>query len=199
MPNWCSNNYSFQGDIKDVQALKEVLDKAKAEISIKHESKDLWTIDVIDYLYTEEEKAKRFEGLNKRESFGDYSINDGILDAWTESAWDNCVPAWNLIIEDHFPSLELIYTSEESGLAYYVTNDPCVAERYILEICDEDDSLYEYCITEEEVITYCNEYYNELFLDIDAVRDYLGLQDGIDESLGVEGTFRRLYQYELVD
>lgn len=57
----------------------------------------------------------------------------------TETAWAPMLTMWVKVIDKYLPGAEIIYTAEECGNGLYQTNDPCMKDKYYVEVWDVPD------------------------------------------------------------
>lgn len=129
MANWCDNQIKITGD----KSVKDLYKNIKKWIN--------------------EDGSYSLAGIVEKAGF-DYNsvscrgiITDFYLDnlnedeyrivLYQETAWGPNNKMWKLIIDKYCPEAEFIYTAEEPGNEVYVSNDPDVANTYMLDWADD--------------------------------------------------------------
>ena len=162
MPNWACTSYVVKGSESEVSALHKIIQdlEAREESYLPNGFGKLWLGNLVSILGGDWEK------VYCRGHILDYSLQEDILRMNVESAWDEPSETRHFL-QTVFPSLKIIYQTEEPGMCIFQTNDPdgtYFPEKWILDWCDEKKDLYFYeyfedlsavvgCLKENGVIT----------------------------------------------
>lgn len=155
MPNWCYTNYVVEGRESEVAALHKIIQdlEVREESLLPNGFGKLWLGNLVHALGGDWKK------IYCRGQILDYSLESGILRLNVESAWGE-MDETRHFLQTIFPSLKIIYQTEEPGMCIFQTNDTdgtYFPEKWILDWCDEKKNLYLY----------------EYFQDLPAVVGYL--------------------------
>ena len=124
MPNWCFTDYVVEGNEKEVSTLRKALielDNAEKPL-VENGFGNTWLGCLVKYFGGDWEKIGcRGQYLGKRYS------GEGVFDVTplafsTETAWAPCDEVFEFI-KSKLPSLKFYWSSEESGMGEFWTND----------------------------------------------------------------------------
>jgi len=137
MPNWCSTLINFKGNPDAIKTLHDFIsdDKANKEIGLSNDFGYNW---LGNYLHR---AGLNYENYRCRGTVCDIQKIDDegtSFHIWTETAWAPMLAMWQAIIDKIAPGIEIIYSSSECGCSVYWTNDPSFADKYIVDLYDED-------------------------------------------------------------
>ncbi len=155
MPNWAYTTYKIKGSESEVAALYQTIQ----ELSEREESLlpngfgKLWLGNLIHVL------GGNWNEIYCRGQITDYSLESGILIINTETAWGEMSETRHFI-QTKYPSLEIVFQTEECGMCIFQTNDAAgevFPERWLLDFNDEKENIFIW----------------EYFTDLPAVIEYL--------------------------
>lgn len=145
MPNWNTTTYRVTGDKEkcaDLYKKIESLNNMKESLCPNDFGK-LWCRNLVHLLGGDENDG---ENLYCRGRITDFILlGDGDLMLYVESAWGE-LNQFRHFIEEKFKGIKIYHISEEPGMEIFTTNDKegkYFPERFYLEICDEENDVYE--------------------------------------------------------
>lgn len=180
MPNWAFTQYKIRGREDEVTALHQTIkDLEQREDSLLPNGfGKLWLGNLVHTLGGDWEKIYcRGEILN-------YSLDNGILTMNTETAWGEMSDTRHFVMSK-FPTLEIIFQTEEPGMCIFQTNDAkgeYFPEKWLLDWNDEARSLWiwEYFTELPAVIEFLK---NNEILTKDIYPSYGAITAALDEIL----------------
>ena len=176
MPNWCTTDYVFEGDKKDLQALYDTLQsiEKKQELSKTTSFGNLWLGNLITELGGDWEKI-----YCRGYIYGPRLYDDHLVFS-TETAWTPMNEVMDFVCEK-LPSLEYLYQSEEPGCDLYWTNDSIGKYfcRYMVRLCKDGYDECEYFETQEEAFEYISKNFNTV---VKSVADVEELNERLEEK-----------------
>lgn len=146
MPNWCFTSFVVRGDKKQ---RRDLYDKMKSledreESLVPNDFGKEWLGNLVTIL------GGYWENVRCRGSWSDLQNNGDIIRFDIESAW-SYPEEMIAFLKQSYPGLEFLFSSEESGMGIYVTNDAkgeYFPDRFILEV-GEDEPVY-FTMSEQE-------------------------------------------------
>jgi hypothetical protein len=146
MSNLCSTTITINGDSDDVERLGNLIEKAQEQLYINTMSKGRWLGNIcifsgISSVNDAINGKPRCKG--EIDCFDCY--DDNSLTIYTSTAWVPMLEMWKLIIDKHFPKMDIIYSCEEPSQGLYWTNDPTLVGERVY------DSWYKF-VSLEDVI-----------------------------------------------
>lgn len=166
MPNWCYTEYTIKcNDENETEKLFKLLEEWSSKPCIENGFGNNWLGNIV-----ERSKIAKWDKIKKefkphfdcRGSICDLNIVEDEIFFMTETAWGPYHDMWISICDKYLPSgYEILFISEESGMAYYGTNNPYWAGKFNVENCfDYDDDF-----TDDEISILDNIEYNTLTED----------------------------------
>lgn len=146
MPNLCSTTITINGESDDVKRLGDLIEKAQEQLYINTMSEGRWLGNICIYtgISSIDDAIKGKPRCKGEIECFDY-YDDNSLTIYTITAWVPMLEMWKLIIEKHFPDMEIIYSCEEPGAMIYWTNDPTLVGERV------DGSEYKYMSIEDVI------------------------------------------------
>ena len=98
-----------------------------------------------------------------RGTIDDYSLDGEDVILWASTAWgpDNILAPLTSFVKRDFPDVEIIYTAEEPGFMLYESNDPMVANTYIVDMFEPIEGIpwvdYKYGWSKKAILELFNE------------------------------------------
>ena len=134
MPNWCSTDYRCYGNKGELVELKEKLDYLSSleKPLVENGFGKLWCGCLVSLL------GGDWNEVYCRGEIDSYEFSGTTLCISVTSAWSE-LGEWRKFIKSKFPNIHIVYSAEEPGNIYYVTNDKkgdYFPERYILDFTD---------------------------------------------------------------
>ena len=131
MPNWAYTSYVIEGEPKELEALNAKLNELNGmpEPLVKNGFGNLWLGCIVTLLGGDWQK------VYCRGRILDYYLENGVLNLQVESAWGEMNETRALFQSKH-PELAIWYSTEESGMGIYRTNDKAgkyFPARYIVD------------------------------------------------------------------
>ena len=142
MPNWCYTQITINCDDKNkLEEFEKRINEWTSHNYIENGFGLNWLGNIvgnsgIGTTDTGEEIYLRCRGrLTYLDNTGDQLIID------TETAWEPMLKMWVKLLDKYLPEAELIYQAQECGFELYLTNDPYLFDRYIVDIFDPVEEL----------------------------------------------------------
>lgn len=181
MPNWCTTDIIFSSD--NHEQLKEFYDKIvliyNSDATAPNGFGKGWLGDYVNALLS---PLTHESDINCRGwiNYIDDSLSGGYFSISEESAWMPALNIWRLIIEKHYPAVEISYLATEPGcgLYYYCDDYGYFNDRYELDINIEGRNKY----------NYYHEYYSNLKGILD---DLQKLSDTLSLNIDVEKFYNK--------
>ena len=134
MPNWCCTDYRCYGNKGELVELKEKLDYLSSleKPLVENGFGKLWCGCLVSLL------GGDWNEVYCRGEVDSYEFSGTTLCISVTSAWSE-LGEWRKFIKSKFPNISIVYSAEEPGNIYYVTNDKegeYFPERYILDFTD---------------------------------------------------------------
>ena len=134
MPNWCCTDYRCYGNKGELVELKEKLDYLNSleKPLVENGFGKLWCGCLVSLL------GGDWNEVYCRGEIDSYEFSGTTLCISVTSAWSE-LGEWRRFIKSKFPNIHIVYSAEEPGNIYYVTNDKegdYFPERYILDFTD---------------------------------------------------------------
>lgn len=170
MPNWCFTNITMTGQAEKVQFLYDKIKEWTSKDYTQNGFGNNWLGNIVlgSGIATEkdidERDATRCRGtiINLEIDFLDPCAigfyfgltrhQNAALKIQTETAWNPMMKMWSMINERYNLGLDITYTAEEPGCELYLTNDPDIADTYIIDAYDMDEIQTDYGVEEKYVI-----------------------------------------------
>jgi hypothetical protein len=158
MPNWAYTSYAIEGPKEDLQKIEQAI----LHPEVKEGSDESWEGNVLNTL------GSKWIGRDKDKENGLYMR--GFIDGdpwWVNDALRFCAQeAWNITdfhiaLRDLFPDCNIFWTTEESGMALYGTNDAegkYFPNRFYVDACICGEYLSEYFQSEEAAYKWLSEH-----------------------------------------
>ena len=176
MPNWCTTDYVFEGDKKDLQALYDTLQRIekKQELSRTSSFGNLWLGNLITEL------GGKWEDFYCRGYIYCPQLYDDHLLFSTETAWTPMNETMDYVCEK-LTSLTYYYQSEEGGCDLYWTNDSAGKYfcRYMVRLCNDGYDECEFFGTQEEAFEYISKNFNTA---VKSIADVENLNERLEEK-----------------
>ena len=147
MPNWCSTNYTFNfTSAEKAKAFYDLVDSWCHDVA-ENGFGECWLGNIvvnsgISEIVAGSEKSFLIEPYYECRGsivFMDYGSNR--VNIQTETAWSPMHDMWKAIVEKYAPDAEVIYSADECGCELYLTNDPCLEGKYIVDIMEDPDRV----------------------------------------------------------
>lgn len=179
MPNWCNTLYTIKGNKNEIDAIQGVFDALEQlkELPVATDFGKEWLGNVVISLGGDWEKTYC------RGSFFDVQREDDYtLTLQTETAWSPMNEVFDFICEK-FPTVSYLFSAEECGCGYYLTNDvegERYPWRYIAE-CSTDSSgcAQEYFNTLDHALGWLSEMSG---YEINSIEDVAKVNDALSEQ-----------------
>lgn len=192
MANTCCNTIKVTGPEKDLDQLNKhicaVIDDAKKTSIYNYPGmNDL--LQALGYTPEQLKDIRRREWLNNDRP----KIEDGVLSLNTESAWNFQGEAWELV-KKKYPSLDIYYQAEETGMDIFCTNDTTgkyFQDKYLLDWYRDDDGEMEYFQDDTALIEYVQKNIDSTVSTFEDVQELL---DTINKES--DDNFARLHKIE---
>lgn len=135
MPNWCFTSYCCYGNKGELVKLKEKFDHLNSlpEPYTPNGFGKLWCGCLVSLLGGDWNEVYCRGELSEPPTFEGTTLCFSVMSAWSE------LGEWRKFIKSKYPNIRIVYSAEESGNVYYVTNDvegDYFPERYILDFSD---------------------------------------------------------------
>lgn len=137
MPNWCYNAITISGTEESLNVLDENFAKAREHKGTESCFGEKWLGQMVEYLGYDASKVRC------RGYILDYHHTPEEICISTETAWGPLLEPILLMVEKFAPDSEITYFCEEPGCDIYLTNDPTLEGKYILDVWDDEISDYE--------------------------------------------------------
>ena len=188
MPNWAYSSYVIKGDSTEINSLYSTMKELDRE-GPKDNSDfgETWLGNLIEAL------GEDWKKVYCRGSFYDLTLmSDTELKYSTESAWDRPHEVDD-VLKRHFPSIEIFYIVEESGMELYYTNDASGAYFTAGHIVETEDEGTEEFVEYEDAKDRVEEIIGrELSADDD-------LNDALQEWAANNKTYASYYKFKIID
>ena len=135
MPNWCFTEYRCCGKKGELVDLKEKLDHLNSLPAplVDNGFGKLRCGCLVSLLGGDWNEVYCRGELSEPPIFEGTTLRFSVMNAWSE------LGEWRKFIKSKYPNIYIVYSSEESGNVYYVTNDvegDYFPERYILDFTE---------------------------------------------------------------
>lgn len=190
MPNWCSTEYTFKGDKKEIEALYGKLEELKSDGKNKNTSDfvPLWLGNVLTIHGFDWNKYSCRGSIGYIDKEDDNSINFS-----TETAWGPMHEMWHVILDKYYPSIEVEYISEEPGMCIYETNRTDVEHPLAIDISTPDTECFETFYPLKDVLVLIQEIFDK---SLHTLKDLYDLRDNISSEDGP--VWINFFEYEQV-
>ena len=135
MPNWCFTNITLNCKSNDVaKRVHDKIDQWTSTNAIENGFGENWLGNVL--INSGCRKGEEINTTNCPRCRGDIvwlDVSENQVNIQTETAWSPMMEMWREVCEKAFPEedIEIIYTSEETGMWEFYTNDPYYRDKYI--------------------------------------------------------------------
>lgn len=126
MPNWCYTTIVFHSkNVKQIESFqKQVLQIFNGNSSVENDFHNGWLGDYVNYLLhplTHDDVRCRgsvifVDDVTQIEDSAYFQIE-------TETAWSPMLKMWRLILEKHYPDIDIAFMAEESGCGIFEKYD----------------------------------------------------------------------------
>lgn len=169
MPNWCSTDITITGGKKQVEFLHNKIEEWTSKNAVENGFGKYWLGNIlINSGVISAEQLDKVPHPRCRGSLGFSDLNTDTEPAelyiQTETAWSPMLQMWVEVLKKYNLDLEIIYTATECGCELYLTNDPCLSDKYVIDVFDDIEGVEsDYEATEQYVIELLREllYTNE--------------------------------------
>lgn len=184
MPNWCHTEYVFEGSKSEVLKLHQKLSQllsCEYKSTVDNDFGNGWLGDVLI------NHGFDWKKVSCRGFIDDlYDVvteeNTTYFKLATSTAWGPLNDMWDIIIENHYPSIKYVYLAIEHGCSLYLNSDTegkYYDERYLLDLVIPEDvfgeviDVYEFYTSEEELLTDIEKFIGKGCKGINEARDYI--------------------------
>ncbi len=147
MPNWCDTTYTVTGEKEKVKQLYDLITK------LNKQPGDLWMGDISNALGgTEDDTARGWlYEMDEQLSPDETMFHIAFQTAWGEPS------NWREFVQQA-ADVTIYYMATEPGGGVYLTNDPDIEGKWLVE---ENDPYFDDPVPEDDVIEYINRQYKQ--------------------------------------
>ncbi len=141
MPNWCFTTIQIQHKDQTVlEKLDSLLDEWTSRNYCENDFGLNWLGNIVGNSGIDNMDKGDFT-LSCRGRIYDRMLCPNELQFHTETAWRPMLEMWVVLCEKYAPGADIIYTAEESGNGIYLTNDPDLVNKFVVEDYEEDEDV----------------------------------------------------------
>ena len=190
MPNWCSTEYTFKGDKKEIEALFKKLEELKSDEKYKKTS-DFGSLRLGNVLT---QHGFNYEDYPCRGYIEYIDMEDETsISISTETAWGPMHEMWHAVFDKYYPSIEVEYISEEPGMCLYETNRTDVEHPLAIDISTPNTECFETFYPLKDVLVLIQEIFDK---SLHTLKDLYDLRDNISSEDGP--VWINFFEYEQV-
>lgn len=183
MPNWCFTDITIYHE--DENALEDFnikLDKWISKDYMENGFGHKWLGNIVGNSGIGTIDMGENTDIRCRGLLLDNDLCDNRLHIQTETAWTPMLLMWAKLIDKYLPGAELIFSAEEGGCGLYVTNDPDLEGKYVIDCFDYDKYKIENDseVSEKYVKEVLQQLLNTTETDIDKLMDLFKKSDFTD-------------------